>query len=79
MKYKVLIAQLDKITTPVTACFDGQRKEFANGLALAAFEFDKNYLVERISVENGRIHIDLIENQKMNTTNWVGEEEVGFF
>lgn len=53
--------------------------EFENGEELCDYDFDKHYLIESISAKDSIIEIVLIENTQINTTNWVGEEQVSFF
>ena len=76
---KVCITSAEKIISPVSVRYDGQTKEFINGKHLAEYEFEKNYLIDSISVDNGKLIIELKENDNINTTNWVGEEQVSFF
>lgn len=76
---KVCVTSVKNITSPVTVCFEGKTLEFANGKELAEYEFEKNYLIVRIYSDNGKITIELKENDRMNNTNWIGEEQVGFF
>ena len=80
MTYK-LNPEVKKITSPITIKFDGADDvlNFANGVALAEADFDKNYLIESVSAKDGSIEITIRENDMVNVVNWVGEEAVSFF
>ena len=80
MTYK-LNPEVKKITSPITIKFDGSDDvlRFADGIALADADFEKNYLIESVSAKNNSIEITLRENDMVNVVNWVGEEAVSFF
>ena len=80
MTYK-LNPELKKICAPIIVRFaDGtSAMNFPNGEALTATEFEKNYLLDSLTVENNTIVLTLRENDAINVVNWVGEEAVSFF
>lgn len=80
MTYK-LNPEVKKITSPITIKFDGSDSvlNFANGVALAEADFDKNYLIDSISAKDNSIEITIRENDMVNVVNWIGEEAVSFF
>lgn len=80
MTYK-LNPEVKKIVSPITVRFDGVDDVlvFANGIALAEANFEKNYLIESVSARDGTIEITIRENDMVNALNWVGEEAVSFF
>ena len=66
---------VEKITELVVCVIDGVETEFENGAAMYAHGFDKNYLVESISIRDSKIVVTLTERKQMNMT-WIGEEAV---
>ena len=59
MSYKVLIAQIERIASPITIHYDGRTREFANGNELALFEMDVPYTVSEIKADENTIIICL--------------------
>ena len=80
MTYK-LNPEVKKIASPIKIKFVGSDDvlSFANGVALAEADFEKNYLIESVSAKDDSIEITLRENDMVNVVNWVGEEAVSFF
>ena len=80
MTYK-LNPDVKKITSPIKIKFDGSEEvlNFADGVALAEADFEKNYLIDSVSAKDSSIEITLRENDMVNVVNWVGEEAVSFF
>ena len=79
MTYK-LNRDISKISAPVTLIIDNNEIEYGNGsIAVDTAVFDKWYLIDEISVRDGRVLIHLKENTQINDTNWCGEEQVSFF
>lgn len=80
MTYK-LNPEVKKICAPVIVRFADRDEElsFPDGAALADAVFDKNYLIELLTVEDGAVALALCENDRVNVMNWVGEEAVSFF
>lgn len=79
MMYK-LNPEVSKISAPVTLVVDGKEMNYENGsIAANTAVFDKWYLIDEISVRDGRVLIHLKENTQLNDTNWCGEEQVSFF
>lgn len=68
-----------KITSHLLLSYDGYEKIFENGKQLADADFDKYYLIDSISIKDDMIAIKLKENDRINNTNWCGEEQVSFF
>ncbi len=66
-----------KINAPIICMFDGEELTFENGEALASYEFDKRYIVDSVSIDNGKAVVKLSELPVPNI-NWVGEEAVSF-
>ena len=77
MTYK-LNPEVRKITSPILLSFCGgsESKSFPNGTALADAEFDKNYCVDSISANGGKIVVTVRENERVNAISWIGEEAV---
>ena len=78
MKYKLNPA-IGKITSPVVLIMDDKETEYSDGKIAADNEFDKNYLVDSMFAKDNKIFVVLKENDMINNTNWVGEEQVSFF
>ena len=80
MTYK-LNPYVKKITSPIKIKFDVSEEvmNFADGVALAEADFEKNYLIDSVSAKDSSIEITLRENDMINVVNWVGEEAVSFF
>ena len=80
MTYK-LNPYVKKITSPIKIKFDVSEEvmNFADGVALAEADFEKNYLIDSVSAKDSSIEITLRENDMVYVVNWVGEEAVSFF
>ena len=78
MKYR-LNPSINKIISSIILIYDEQEVEFASGKDAADTEFDKNYIVKSLFAQDDKIVIVLKENDAVNNTNWVGEEQVSFF
>ena len=68
-----------KISSPVIVKTGTEEIHFSNGSELAEYRFDRRYIVTGISANGQDILITLTENELVNDTNWVGEEQEGFF
>lgn len=68
-----------KITSHILLICNGTEKVFENGKQLADADFDKYYLIDSISIKDDMIAVTLKENDRINNTNWCGEEQVTFF
>ena len=77
-----------KIKAPIIVRIDsseeGAKYEdiyFENGIFLSQFKWNKPYLIEYITICRWQcsVFIKLMENNQINSTNWIGEEQVGFF
>lgn len=82
MTYK-LNPEVRKISSPIILefCEERERQRFADGTALAEAVFNKNYCIESISAKENCILLTVRENDRVNATNWIGEEtaEPSFF
>lgn len=78
MTYK-LDPSVSKITSPVLLIYDGCEKVFENGKQLADAVFDKNYLIDSISIKNNMIAVTLKGNDCLNEVKWANNSEVSFF
>ncbi len=77
MTYK-LNPELRLIKAPVILVIDGKKQKYENGEKLMLLTFEKNYLVESITVKDEHAVIMLKENDRVNTISWSGEEAVSF-
>lgn len=68
-----------KITSPVMVRIGDENIKMADGKQLAERSFDRPYLISEVSALDDMILIVLVENDKVNDTNWMGEIQVGFF
>ena len=79
MTYK-LESIIKKISSPVVLVIDGEeRYSFANGKDACTQEYDKYLLISDIRSDGSTVYITLVENERINDTNWCGEEQVSFF
>lgn len=79
MTYKIQ-EFVSKISSPIVLLIDGQERfYFENGNKAYQADYDKYYLVSEIRAQADKVYITLIENTKINDTNWCGEQEVSFF
>lgn len=67
-----------KITSPVVAKIGDNSIVFHNGEGLASSSFCEPLMIDSIYAENDRIIIELMKNDQVNDTNWVGEEQTFF-
>ena len=77
MRYRINPA-IGKITCPVVLSIESSEKEYANGQLAAEQEFDKNYIVNKLFARDNKIVVVLRENDMINNTNWIGEEQSFF-
>lgn len=68
-----------KIESPVVAVIEGKQMEFADGKALAETAFSKLFRIESLTARGDKVYLKLVENDRLNDTNWTGEEQAGFF
>ncbi len=68
-----------KIKSPVVAVIEDKQMEFADGKALAETAFSKLFRIESLTAKGDKIIIKLVENDRLNDTNWTGEEQADFF
>ncbi len=74
----VILSLIGLILLSVICRGAGEEISFENGEAMAAYQFEKRYRVERIDIEDGKAVVNLKEIPDANV-NWVGSEEVSFF
>ena len=70
---------VSKITSPVIVKTGDESLTFNNGTELGEHTFDRRYLVADINTDGMNIVLTLVENERVNDINWVGEEQAGFF
>ena len=70
---------IGKMTCPVVLAIDGQETAFADGSAAVQQKFGKWYLIDKMFARNDEIVVHLKENDKINDTDWCGEERASFF
>ncbi|SDB26760.1 hypothetical protein SAMN02910317_01328 [Ruminococcaceae bacterium FB2012] len=68
-----------KISSPITVLVGDKILEFENGETLAGYVFDRKYSVAVLRAEGSAVVITLDENEQVNDTNWIGEEQQTFF
>ena len=68
-----------KIKSPVVAVIEDRQIEYADGKVLSETSFSKLFRIESLTAKGDRIIIKLVENDRLNDTNWTGEEQAGFF
>ena len=74
-----------KINAPIICKFDDLEMTFEDGDTLAAYEFEKNYDIVCVSVEDGKVVVELKEhsapninsigNEKVSGTDWIEEHK----
>ncbi len=66
-----------KIRARILVTFDDDKEQiYESGIELANAEFDKYYLIDKISVKDDMITIKMKENDKLFDLNWIGKEAV---
>jgi len=78
MTYK-LNPGIEKIKSKTIVVIDDKEFVFNNGKEAVKQEYDRNYLVDSISAKDDTVIVVLKENKLINSTNWMGEEQVSFF
>lgn len=68
---------VEKIEAPVICVINGVETEYENGAALYAYDFDRNYYVQSISVRGNKVVVTLAERKLKNIT-WIGEDAVPY-
>ena len=68
-----------KIESPIVAVIEDKQMEFADGRALADTSFSKLFRVESMTARGDKVFVKLVENDRLNDTNWTGEEQADFF
>ena len=78
MTYK-LNPIIETITSKTIVVIDDKEYVFNNGKEAVKQEYDRNYFVDSISAKDDTVIVVLKENKLINSTNWMGEEQVSFF
>lgn len=78
MTYKI-DPNVKLIVSPVIAVIDGKETLYENGTALSEADFDKYYVITRITARDNIVVLELEENKRINDITWIGEEAVSFF
>jgi len=68
-----------KIESPVVAKIGDHSIIFHNGDELASASFCEPLKIHSIYAENDRIIIELVKNDRLNDTYWIGEEQTFFY
>ena len=66
---------IKRITSPVICIFGEQEVSYADGKALYEQPFDKFWTVDTISVRDGKVILQMTENDQINTS----DSEYSFF
>ena len=78
MTYKLNPA-IEKKESPVVLAFpSGERQRYQNGAAVVKDVFDHKYLLEAFRAVEDTVEIILTEPE-MNSSTWIGEEQMSFF
>ena len=78
MTYKI-DPNVKLIVSPVITVIDGKETLYENGTALSEINFDKYYVITRITARDNTVVLELEENKRINDITWIGEEAVSFF
>ena len=78
MTYKI-DPNVKLIACPVITVIDGKETLYENGAELSEADFDKYYVITRITARDNIVVLELEENKRINDITWVGEEAVSFF
>lgn len=70
---------ISNICSPIEVLLEGRHPQFENGTEMANTEFDKYYLISKITAKADHIVIELEENKRVNDISWIGEEAVSLF
>ena len=70
---------VSKIESPVSVRIGEKTIEFLDGERLAEASFNEPMMIESVFIEDNKIIIQLVKNDKVNDVNWIGEEQIGFF
>ena len=68
-----------KIKSPVVAVIEDKQIEYSDGKALAETSFSKLFCIESLTARGSKVFVKLVENNRLNDTNWTGEEQAEFF
>ena len=70
---------VSKISSPITVLIGDKTLKFENGETLAEYVFDRKYSVTDLKADGSVVIITLAEAKTLTDTNWIGDEQVGFF
>ena len=68
-----------KISSPIVAEYYQKILNFDNGKQLAEYTFDHSVTITNVMAKDKSIYIMVLDNDRVNDTNWVGEEQAEFF
>ena len=68
-----------KIESPVVAVIEDKQIQYADGKALAETTFTRLFRIDSITARGSKVFVKLVENDRLNDTNWTGEEQAEFF
>lgn len=68
-----------KITSPIIVEYNHQTLCFDNGKGLAEYAFEHSVTIGNVMAKDKSIYIMVLDNDRVNDTNWVGEEQAEFF
>ena len=66
-----------KINAPIACKFNGDEILFENGKELADYQFDKRYVIDVITVENGKAVVSLVSPSVSNINSIRDEQAAG--
>lgn len=75
MVYK-LESFVESIASPVVVVLGDKEVEYVDGRTLSEQNFDKYWLVDSISVMDGKIVLVMKEHKNIYNVEWIGEEAV---
>lgn len=67
-----------KIESPVVTKIGDHSIIFQNGEAFANASFCEPVVIDSIYAEDNRVVIELVKNDRVNDTNWLGKEQTFF-
>jgi hypothetical protein len=69
-------AFVTKISCPIICVVEGEIMEFSNGAEMYEKSFDKNYQIDELTIESGKVKLTMKERQQTGPWNWIGEEAI---
>jgi hypothetical protein len=65
-----------KISCPIICVIEDKIMEFSNGTEMYEKSFDKNYEIDELTIENGKVKLTMKEWPQTGPWNWIGEEAI---